>query len=294
LLRILHLEPADVNAVISVTQTPDYRMPGNAHVLHRRLGLPKKAPALDVGMGCSGYVYGLWLAAMTAASGGCRVLLAAGDTLSKAVNAADRTLAPLCGDAGSATVIEFSPSAGEMRFILRADGSGLEKMHIPAGGFRTPSTAETRTAVLHEDGCMRSQEDVHMDGFGIFDFTVTEQPALLADILSFAGKSVEDIDYFILHQANRYIVETIAEAAGIPSEKIPADLFSRFGNQNAASIPGVLCGALGEKLAGKKIQTVMQGFGVGLSWGACQLELDCILCPRPLRRQAETDASAGR
>ena len=281
LLHALGLTPADIGAIISVTQTPDYRMPGNAHVLHARLGLGKEALALDVEMGCSGFVYGLWLAGMVAAGGAKRVLLVAGDTLSKQANPQDRTLAPLFGDAGSAAIVEYAPGAPKMHFILRADGSQLHTMYVPAGGSRTPSTPQTRKAITGEDGNARSLEDIVMDGFGIFKFTMTEQPLLLHNILEFSGKTQADIDYFLLHQANRYIVETITQKAGIPAAKVPSDLFPRFGNQNSASIPGVLCGALAEALQGKTVQAVMQGFGIGLSWGACQLELDNMVCLPP-------------
>ncbi len=287
LLTAMGLAAADIGAIISVTQTPDYPMPGNAHVLHGRLGLPKETPALDVAMGCSGFVYGLWLAGMMASSGAGRVLLVAGDTLSRTANKHDRTTAPLFGDAGSAAIIEASPNAGDMHFILCADGTQVEKMYVPAGGGRTPSTPATRQETAFDDSGMRSQEDLFMDGFGIFTFTMTEQPPLLKAILEFSHKTEEDIDYFILHQANKYIVETITKKAGIPAAKAPADIFSRFGNQNSASIPGVLCGALADAVTEAKLEVVLQGFGIGLSWGACQLALDHPICLPPVRYKGE-------
>ena len=282
LMDALAVDASAIGGIVSVTQTPDYRMPGNAHVLHGRLGLAKQSPAMDVDMGCSGFVYGLWLAGMMAAAGAGRVLLVAGDTLSKLAHAQDRTTAPLFGDAGSAALVEACPGAQDMHFILRSDGSQMHKMYIPAGAFRSPSTPTTRQASVFADGNLRSAEDIHMDGFGIFSFTMTEQPQLLKAILQFSGKSQSDIDYFILHQANKYIVETITKKSGIPAAKVPAECFSRFGNQNSASIPGVLCGSLADALHGKTLQAVLQGFGVGLSWGACQLELDHVVCLPPL------------
>ncbi len=283
LCHALDIPLASIEAVISVTQTPDYTLPGNAHVLHAKLQLPKTTLALDVGMGCSGFVYGLWLASMMVASGLKRVLLVAGDTLSKLAHTQDRTTAPLFGDAGTATIIDFSSTAAPMHFMLQSDGSQLESMYVPAGGSRTPSTEQTRIALPTEDGSVRSQENLFMDGFGIFKFTMTEQPLLLQNILAFAGKSKENVDYFILHQANKYIVETITQKSGIAASKVPSDTFSRFGNLNSASIVGVLCGTLSEELADRKVQAVLQGFGTGLSWGACQLELDNILCLKPER-----------
>lgn len=278
LLRKLDADPASIDAVVSVTQTPDYPMPGNAHVLHAALALPKSAAAVDVQFGCSGYVYGLWLAAMMLNAGLKRVLLLAGDTLSKAANPRDRTLAPLFGDAGSATLLEYAENAPPMHFILRSDGTGLEKMYVPAGAYRRPSTPASRTAVEITEGCLRAPENLLMDGFAIFDFTLSEQPGLFRDILAFAGKTAADIDCFILHQANSYIVETIRKSAGIGPEKAPSHIFSLYGNQNAASIPGVLCGALADRLTESGAEAVLQGYGIGLSWAACQTRLQNLVC----------------
>lgn len=271
LLAALPCRAEEVGAIVFVTQTPDYLMPGDAHVLHARLGLSDYAAAYDLEMGCSGYVYGLSLAAMLASHNIGKVLLLAGDTLSKMTNAKDRTTAPLFGDAGSATLLDYAPAAQPMHFLLRARGSGLEKMYVPGGGARHAEAGNSKKTDNH----------VHMDGFGIFDFTMREQPVALRDILSNAGKGLSDIDYVIMHQANRYIVETITRKAGIARDKAPCDIFSRYGNLNSASIPGVLCGSLARELAGRKAQVVLQGFGIGLSWGACQCELDRIVCIEP-------------
>ena len=281
LLQELDVDAASLDAIVSVTQTPDYIMPGNAHVLHAGLGLPESAAALDVELGCSGYVYGLWLASMMAAAGMRKVLLVAGDTLSRLANAKDRTLAPLFGDAGSATLLVRDESAARSHFILRSDGAGLSRMYVEAGGARRPSTEETRLEKPVEDGCVRSAQDLYMDGFGIFEFTMGKQPGLLRDILTYADRTVADVDHFVLHQANRYIVETITRKAGIPPEKAPSQGFSLFGNQNSASIPGVLCGVLADALADAKARVVLQGYGVGLSWGACCLELDHVVLLPP-------------
>ncbi len=271
-----------VEAIISVTQTPDFTMPGNAHVLHAKLNLPKTTLALDVQMGCSGFVYGLWLSSMIISSGAKRVLLVAGDTLSKLAHPKDRTTAPLFGDAGSATLVEYSKDAPDIYFMLHSDGSLLENMYVQGGASRCPSSSKTRQEKVFEDGNVRSMENIFMDGFGIFSFTMTEQPILLRGILDLAGKNKEDVDFFVLHQANKYIVETITNKSGIEPAKVPSDIFTRFGNLNSASIPGVLCGSLADKLKNKKNQAVLQGFGTGLSWGACQLELHNVHCLEPV------------
>ncbi|MDD4701901.1 MAG: 3-oxoacyl-[acyl-carrier-protein] synthase III C-terminal domain-containing protein [Desulfovibrio sp.] len=282
LMQAMNIDRQDVTAIVSVTQTPDYLLPGNAYVLHSALGLSKETVAIDVCQGCAGFVYGLWLAGMMArAAGGGGVLLCAGDTLSRAANKNDHTTAPIFGDAGSAAWIRFCPDAEKMYFVLRADGRELEKLYIPAGGARMPASALTGAEQVYEDGNTRSADNLRMDGVGIFSFTMAEQPRLLHDILQFSGYSAEMIDYFVMHQANRYIVETVAKKADIPEHKVPAAMFSRYGNLNSASIPGVLCGELAASARENNLNVVLQGFGVGLSWGACQTRLRHVHCLDP-------------
>lgn len=288
LLDTLNMPASSIRAIISVTQTPDYRMPGNAFVLHGRLGLSPQAMALDVCMGCSGYVHGLWLAGMMlSSSGGGNVLLIAGDTLTKLVHPLDYKSAPLFGDAGSATVVRLSQDVQSTYFSLYARGNSLASMYVPAGGFRMPATCETGIDTLDKDGCTRSLENMYMDGFDIFTFTMTEQPALLQHILNYSHTTIEDVDYFVMHQANKYIVETITKKSGIPTQKVPSSIFSRFGNQNSASIPGVFCGELAEKARDSRLRLILQGFGTGLSWGACHIQINNPLFMAPEVYSAE-------
>lgn len=281
LMQALAISPSEVSAVISITQTPDYRAPGNAYVLHNALGLGRDCVALDVCQGCAGFVYGLWLAGMMASTGGGGVLLCAGDTLSRLAHSRDYTTAPLFGDAGSAAWVKFCPGAGPMHFLLQSNGRELQKLYVPAGGARQPSSELTAREITSEDGSVRSLDSLHMDGAGVFSFAMSEQPALLRQMLEYAKMQPEEIDYLVLHQANRYIVQTIAKKAGFPASKVPSQAFGRYGNQNAASIPGVLCDELALQLAQRKAEVVLQGFGIGLSWGACQLRLENMLCIPP-------------
>ena len=269
----------DIDAIIFVTQTPDYFMPGNAHVIHEKLQFPKETLALDVELGCSGFVYGLWLSYMMVSSGLNRILLLTGDTLSKSANPKDRTEYPLFCDAGSATIIEKTEKNAPSYFILKSDGTGVKHMLQPAGAYRLPSSEETRKEIIDKDGNTRSQENIYMNGFEIFNFTLTEQPPLLKDILEYSGKMKDEIDYFLFHQGNKYIVDTISKSAQLPKEKVPV-IFSDFGNQNSAAIPGTICATLFDKI-NSSTQVIIQGFGIGLSWGACQLSLDDITILNP-------------
>lgn len=270
------VEPGQIDCVVCVTQTPDYSQPCNAAVLHGRLGLSKDCAALDVNLGCSGYVYGLWLAHSMIASGGCgRVLLLAGDTISRLVHARDRAVAPLFGDGGSATLVERSPGGPEAFFSLRTDGSGYDKLIVPAGGARRPRCAETAEATEDEDGNFRSPENLFMDGAEIFNFSITEEPRSVKELLEYASVDAEAVDYFVFHQANRYILSNIAKRLKLAPARVPMQTVERFGNQSSASIPSAICGELSDALAGREqTRLLLSGFGVGLSWASALVKFD--------------------
>lgn len=276
LLDASELPLEQVDALICVTQTPDHSQPCNAAVLHGRLGLPKTCAALDVGLGCSGYVYGLWLAHSLIASGGCRhILLLAGDTISRMVHSKDRSVAPLFGDGGSATLIEASSRSSDAYFSLHTDGSGYDKLIVPAGGARQPHSPETAVATADESGNLRSLEHLYMDGAEIFNFSISEEPKAVKELLEYAEIEADSVDYYVFHQANRYILGNIAKRLKLDPAKVPMQTVERFGNQSSASIPSAICGELGEQLLGAQAshQLLLSGFGVGLSWASAILEL---------------------
>lgn len=263
-----------IDGVIFVTQTPDHFQPSNATLLHGRLGLRDEVAAFDVNLGCSGYVYGLWLAHQMLATGGCeRVLLLAGDTMSQCVNPRDRSVAPLFGDAGTATLLVAAPGAPAASFSLRTSGKGSEHIIIPAGAFRARASETSRTAVVDAEGNWRSPEDLAMNGGEVFNFSIRVEPPAVKQILDYAGVSAEQVDYFVFHQANRYIIGNIARRLGLPPEKVPADTVARYGNQSSASIPCTICDALSERLRSGAASLVLSGFGVGLSWATVHLAI---------------------
>lgn len=275
LLEAAELAPKTIDSVICVTQTPDYLQPCNAAVLHGRLDLPKSCAALDVNLGCSGYVYGLWLAHMMVSAGGCeRVLLLAGDTISRIVNPKDRTVAPLFGDGGSATLIQRSEGESAAWFSLETDGKGFDKLIVPAGGQRAPSSAETQAEVEDEGGNVRSAENLFMDGAEIFNFSIVQEPKAVRDLVDYAGLDFDAVDYFVFHQANRYILSNIAKRLKIDPAKVPMQTVERYGNQSSASIPSAMCGELQDVLRGAdKQRLLLSGFGVGLSWASVILDV---------------------
>ncbi|MEN8662353.1 MAG: ketoacyl-ACP synthase III [Lentimonas sp.] len=275
LLAQTGLAPDAIDAVICVTQTPDYAQPCNAAVLHGRLDLPKSCAALDVNLGCSGYVYGLWLAHMMVSAGGCeRVLLLAGDTISRIVNPKDRGVAPLFGDGGSATLVQRSERDCSAWFSLETDGKGFDKLIVPAGGQRSPSSAETLAEVADEGGNIRCQENLFMDGAEIFNFSIVEEPIAVRDLVEYAGLDLDAVDHFVFHQANRYILSNITKRLKIDSAKVPMQTVERYGNQSSASIPSAMCGELQEVLCGSDSKRLLlSGFGVGLSWASVILDI---------------------
>lgn len=268
------LDSASLDAVFCVTQTPDHLQPSNANILHGRLGLRKPAAAFDVNQGCSGWVYGLYLANCMIAAGGCqRVLLLAGDTVTQNINPGDRATVPLFGDAGSATLVERVESASSSWFSLCSDGQGWQAIWVPAGGYRQSHDAQTGEVRKGEDGSCRSANDLHMNGIEVFNFTLREEPRAVQELLAYAGRSTADVDFFVFHQANRMILENLATRLRVPRERVPSGALACFGNLSSASVPSALCHDLGANLRERASKVLCSGFGVGLSWASCLLEL---------------------
>ena len=269
LLKRLDWNPNSVDAVIFVSQTPDYVMPSTSCLIQHRLGIAVTCAAFDVNLGCSAYVYGMWLANSLIASGGCRrVLLMTGETPSKFIDPKDRTTALLFGDAGSATALE---AAGEHEaphayYVMMTDGAGGEHLIVPGGMFRNRFPTND------------SEYRLHMDGVQVFDFTRTRVPPLIEDLLKVSATRPEDYAYFVFHQANQYLIRFIASKAGLDLARVPFSI-GEFGNTGAASVPLTLALA-GAPASGEGNYNVMLlGFGVGLSWGGVSLQVprSCIL-----------------
>jgi 3-oxoacyl-[acyl-carrier-protein] synthase-3 len=270
LLGGLGWDPSSIDALIFVSQTPDYRLPPSSCLIQHSLGLSKHCASLDISMGCSGYVYGLWLASSIIASGGARrVLLLVGDTCTKFVSKGDKSTCFLFGDAGSATGIEFDLEAGETVFSMGTDGVGAKNLIIPAGGYRTKSSPATVSASPQVDGGFRALEDLYMNGAEIFNFTISEVPKLVQATLQEAGLRPESIAHFVFHQANEFMIKHIAKKLKLSLDKVPLSIH-KYGNTSSASIPLTICSEL-------KMPTehpiLMAGFGVGYSWAACTANL---------------------
>lgn len=282
-----------VDALIFVSQSPDWRSPATACELQHRLGLPKSCAALDVNQGCAGYVYGLWLGSGLVASGAARrVLLLVGDAHPYGRDVRNRITASVFGDGGSATLLERDGNAEPMRFGLGTDGSGFETIIVPAGQARIPFIRDAAKneplvrSTLDPGGNPWQMCETFMDGGAVFNFTMDVVPAHMTELLAYAGMSSGDIDWLLLHQANRQIVENLASKSGFPLAKAPAESFGRYGNTASASIPIAICDRFGsgDALSGR---VLLCGYGVGLSWASCLCRMDAVDCAPVLDVEAD-------
>ena len=267
----------DIEALILVTQSSDYKAPSSAIVLQDRLNLSTNTIAYDVNLGCSGFVVGLFQAFSMVNSGIKKVLLCVGDVNSYFSGEKDKSFTPLMGDAGSAIVIEKGGNFSSF-FSLYSDGSGYDFLIVPAGGAKVPSSDKTRETTIREDGAYRSDEDLFMDGKEVFNFAVKTVPPLIDEVLEFANSSKDNIDYFVLHQANKYILQNIARKLDVV-EKVPMETGVIYGNQNSASMPGTINGFLSNEFTNKSLDVVFAGFGIGLSWAGVKTKCDNIYAP---------------
>ncbi len=271
--RLIEKENIDkdkIDGLVFVSQTPDYILPITATCLQDRLGLGKDTVCQDIRYGCSGYIYGLFQAACWIYTGACnKVLILAGDTNSKLVNENDKSLRMVMGDAGTATLVEKGVLS--LGFHIQSDGSGSDRLIVPAGGFRQPKSDETSVLKWDEDNNGRTAEDMYMDGMAIFKFAITRVHKNIESLLGLVGWEKDDIDLVALHQANKFVVEYIGKKLKVPSERVPVNV-SLYGNTGPATIPLLLsdyCSRTNNNLQ----KVVLSGFGVGLSWGSITCDL---------------------
>jgi 3-oxoacyl-[acyl-carrier-protein] synthase-3 len=278
LLDELQWDPATIGALIFVSQTPDYLLPATSCVLHERLGLSKNCAAFDINLGCSGYTYGLWtIASLMQASSIPRALLLVGDTSSRTVSPLDRATVLLFGDAGTATALEWAEQGDSLHAVWGTDGTGYRHIIQPAGMFRQPGTEATSSRTAREGNNIRSEEDTYMNGAEVFNFTLREVPKLIQQTLDLAQCTAEQVDGFVFHQANLFMLNHLAKKMKIGPAQMPLSI-REYGNNSSASIPLSL--SVGMPQLGKQsCQLVLVGFGVGLSWAAIAVRCGPLCLP---------------
>lgn len=272
LLSVLSYDTKSIDAIVFASFSHDYKGPGTSVIMQDRLGLSNSVAAFDLIYGCSAYTYALFQAALLISSGAAsRVLVCTGETQSRMINPNDRALQVILGDAGSATVVEKGTK--NATFYFKTRGEDYNKLYIPAGGFRNPTSKETLKENVDENGNVRSKENLFMDGMAIMEFSLIEVPLAVNGLLNYASLKKENIDLFAFHQPNRLILEQLSIDLNIPLEKIPIGL-QKTGNTGSASIP-LLLSVLKEKNMDftNKSKVVTCGFGLGLTVSAGLFDL---------------------
>lgn len=267
LLAGLGWEADTVDAVIFVSQTPDYRLPATACVLQDLLGIPPGCIAFDINLGCSGYPYALWLGmSMIQTRAAKRVLLAVGDTISKIVDPSDRATAMLFGDAGTVTALEAGEGSNTC-FVLGSDGRGATNLIVPTGAYKDYGLAgDPRLA-------SRNPECLYMDGGEIFNFTLRAVPGLVQKTLELGGlEGRGEHDFYLFHQANLFMLKHLVKKTKLPAEKAPFNI-EEFGNTSSASIPLLMTSRLQDALRNGPCRIAMFGFGVGYSWASASIDV---------------------
>ena len=271
------IDPASIDVLLFMSQTADYRIPATSCLLQHRLGLPKSTMCLDISQGCSGYLFALSTAfAYASMEGVNRVLLLDGETFSKIVNRRDKVDWPLYGDAGTATLIEKG-DYGDSTFMLNTDGSGADVLKIHAG-MRNPITAESCIEREQEEGNIRNDLEVFMDGMDVFNFAISKVPKSIKQLLKETDKTIEDVDYLIFHQANLFMMDFFVKKLKIDPACVPYCI-KKYGNTSSTSVPLTIVSELVGKLDGSHT-VVLSAFGAGLSWGSALMQMqDCKVSP---------------
>lgn len=277
LLFDLKIDKNTIDALIFVVQRSDHSAPANAFYIHRKLGLNPNCASFDIRQGCPGWIYGLWVSSSLIQSGSCKkVLLLAGDTPSSGLDVSDRISAPVFGDAGTATLIEYSDKIINSCYNITVDSSGYEAIITPASGFRLPflKNKDSKTDVNKElympihtkDGRTTTLTSVYMDGLAVFDFTINHVPKNIDQLLEYAKIRKDEITHFMCHQANKQIVEAVANAVNMPLSKTPTHTFEYYGNSSIVSIPVSINDNLKDIIdKGDKELCLCSGFGNGLA-----------------------------
>lgn len=269
------ISPDEVGAIIVTTTSPDYFMPPVSNVIQGHLDLSKECVCIDISQACSGYSVGLCYAMMTLEHlTDKKVLLVSGDMMTFKIGQRDRASRPIIGDAVTVSIVENTSEDNTIYCALKNHGQDAMSIVIPAGGTKMPITAETSIETQDEDGNWRSPEQFFMEGDLVFNFAINETPAMVEELLQASGKKVDDIDYFICHQPNPFMLKKMAEKIGVTQDRLPNDIVPKYGNSNSATIPVTLCEHYQEMYAEQERLTLcLASFGAGLSLGGIIMEM---------------------
>ena len=265
------IDPASIDFILLCTQSPDHFLPSTACILQDRLGIPTSAGAFDYNLGCSGCIYGMAMAKGLIAAGlASTVLLLTAETYTKYLHPEDKSNKTIFGDGAAACLITKEKGLAEIGdFVLGTDGSGAGKLMVRTGAARQPE--KTGAETTDDDGHVNREDYLYMNGSAIFNFTLETVPPLMKSLLAKSGLEKADVDYFVFHQANKYMLSTLRKVCGIPADKFYVDL-EQTGNTVSSTILIGLKECLEKGTVAPGMKVMICGFGVGLSYGAGMLQ----------------------
>ena len=280
LFKDMNINKNEIDALIFVVQRPDHSAPATAYYIHNKLGLSDECPAFDIRQGCPGWIYGMWVASsMIEAKTAKKVLLLVGDTPSAGMDLSNRISAPVFGDGGVATLVEYSNKEQNMYFDIQTKSDGFEAIIAPASGARLhyirgneSFNRKLARPIKTSSGHYTKLFYGYMDGLAVFDFTINEVPKSIERVMNYAKITEQEVEKLLLHQANKQIVQAVATASGFGLEKVPYDAFENFGNNTMCSIPTNINYLYKDKMDTDK-QFVCSGFGNGLAVASVVLTL---------------------
>ena len=281
LLAELGWEKESVEMLVFESVTGDYKTPPTSCLLQDRLGLSEDCFCVDIPMGCCGCMYAMNVAGNMLSNGDIRrALLLIGDTALRMGSMQDKSRVPLFGDMGTAIALEYDPSAQPIMIDFHTQGSGYKALMTPHGGYRHPITEESFVQEDFGNGIIRAPKDTLIDGLAVFTFAISKPAKTVANLMEELHIDTDnDIDYYLIHQANKLIVDRLVKKLKLPAEKVPYNL-EEFGNTGGASVPGLMVTRLREQLQqeGNK-RLLCSSFGLGLSWGTMLLNVEKLVIP---------------
>ena len=271
LLAALGWEKESIDVLVFGSVTGDYKTPPTAGILQHRLGLPTSTFVLDIPMGCCGSMYAINVAGNLLSAGNVkRALLLVGDTALRMGSMKDKSRVPLFGDSGTAMALEYDPTAEDIVIEFNTLGSGYEALITPHGGFRHPITPESFVEEDFGNGIVRAPKDTLINGMDVFSFAISRPPISIKQMMERYELTTDNVDYFLIHQANKLIVDRIVKKLKLPLEKVPYDL-QEFGNLGGASVPMLMTYNLADELQSRPLTLLCSSFGLGLTWGTMVL-----------------------
>lgn len=281
-----NIDRNSIDALVYMAQRQDWSQPSTAFWIHQKLNLPEGCPVITVNQGCPAWVYGMWTAAQMVTTGANkRVLLLAADTPSVGIDPRNRISAPVFGDAGCATLLEYDENAAPLYFDMAVYSDGFEAIIAPVSGAHCvmiQSKPEDRklfnelldNPVQTPAGHKASVFGGYMDGIKVFDFTISKGPASIKSLMNASGVTESDVKFLCLHQANKQIIQAVATESGFPLDKAPYYAFENYGNNTMCSIPTTLNTVVREAGVSDNEKLICSSFGNGLAVASMQITLD--------------------